>query len=153
MFHCLDVLHANSYVLYQQASLADERVTNKTRIVDHKTFTKTLIGSLINRAATAKKDEDGDKSKKEKPERELRPPLDHNNPSLSIYNRWRIGCSETKLVTAPTQTKCKYCSYKRIKHRLLGMAVPRNKTKARLWCAHCQINLCRGCFTPFHTEE
>ena len=117
MFHCLDVLRVNSYVLYQQASLADERVTNKTRIVDHKTFTKTLIGSLINQAATAKKDEDGDKSKKgKKSEQDWRPSLDHNNPSLAIYDRWRIGCSKTALVHAPTQTKCKYCSYKRIKH-------------------------------------
>ena len=48
MFHCLDVLCVNSYVLYQQALLADDRVTNKSRIVDHKTFTKTLIDSLIN---------------------------------------------------------------------------------------------------------
>ena len=66
MFHCLDVLRVNSYVLYQQALLADDRVTNKSRILDHKSFTKTLIDSLINQAVTAKKNEDSDKSKKKK---------------------------------------------------------------------------------------
>ena len=36
MFHCLDVLCVNSYILYQQDFLADVRVTNKKNIVDHK---------------------------------------------------------------------------------------------------------------------
>ena len=41
----------------------------------HKSFTKTLIDSLINQAAKAKMNEDGDKSKKKGPVREWRPQL------------------------------------------------------------------------------
>ena len=158
MFHCLDVLCVNLFILYQQASLADVRVTNKKNIADHKSFTKTLILSLIDRANKAKfsgsSDSGSDSEDNEPaPVREARPNIDRNNPSLTIYNQWRIPCDQTAAVTAPTPSWCRYCSYQMALDRLIGAPQNLRRRKTRTWCSHCKVNLCSGCFIAFHTEE
>lgn len=160
MFHCLDVLRVNLYILYEQTSLADSRVDDR-KILDHKAFTKTLIHCLIGRANTEKRTESGENHElvvEVSPDaiiqRDHRPPLDGNNPSLTIYDHWLKTCTQVHPVNGPKGGSwCRYCSYKYLLDRRRGEnALGLKQKRTRLWCSHCQVNLHRECFAAFHNN-
>lgn len=112
MFYCFYVLYVNLFILYQQASLADVHVINKKNIMNHKSFTKTLILSFIDIASKAKingSSDSGSDSEDNDPAqaREACPNIDRNYPRFQIYNQWRIPCDQTTAVTAPTPSWCR----------------------------------------------
>ena len=153
MFHCLDVLRVNGYILYKQTSLNHPDIDDK-KILDHKTFTKELINSLTARAHEAKQVEretrrnNGEAIDDDEPF-VPRPKLSNTNPKLDIYNEWRSTCKQTQVAPVKTQNECKYCKYLQLLDKKAGKEKKDWKYvhKRYRWCSHCKVWLCPGeCF-------
>ena len=165
MFHLLDVLQVNSFIVYDGIkSRTDQEYARQSG--RHKTFAMGLADALCARAARAKSNARASsrmkrrpspaeqKSKKKRsvnrPRRRFCGPSPGNqlNPMrLHVNNLHHHAVRKDEA----ERTNCSWCAYLQAKCKADGKDyfLPR---RTNMYCTYCKDTLCKDCWSDFHNE-
>ena len=147
MFHCLDLIRVNSYIIYNSLSQRPEKES------EHKKFTCDLVTALLGRAASLQYP----RTRKAtgttpSPPKKSRSRTSKNRPELPA-DRLKGNPSDHQAQIHPKlQRACKYCSYLKAVANLEGTEVTQPKRVAR-YCVACGVHLCNGHFAIYHNNR
>ena len=145
MFHCLDVLRINAYVVAKQ--LGDIRL-------EHKQFVEELINVLLGRATS----EEAAMTRNAVRMAMMTTPTPTKRKRTSATNprlpeeRFSGNRSEHVAIISKKQGACRYCSYLHAvaKGDIALATPPKIRTPARM-CVACGVHLCLQHFDIYHT--